>query len=155
MTILNPTRNMILKLTDLMQIAVQVPTRKLLITGLYSAFTTFWVSKLAPTAAGDQGRQSYVTSAKRPDRLWGSNSLLLNEHQGSFKRVKLPGSTGRDSAVGIATRYGPGIESRRGRDFPHPSRPTLGPTQPPVQWEPGLSPGVKPPGRGADHPPPI
>ena len=35
-------------------------------------------------------------------------------------------SGGRDSSVGIATRYGldgPGIESRWGRDFPHPSRP--------------------------------
>ena len=32
---------------------------------------------------------------------------------------------GRDSSVGIATRYGldrPGIESRWGRDFPHPSQ---------------------------------
>ena len=50
----------------------------------------------------------------------------------------------RDSAVGIATRYGldgPGIESRWGGDFPHPPRPALGPTQPPVQWVPGLSRG--------------
>jgi hypothetical protein len=51
---------------------------------------------------------------------------------------------GRDSSVGTATRYGlggPGIESQLGRDFPHLSRPTLVPTQPPIQWVPGLPQG--------------
>jgi hypothetical protein len=64
--------------------------------------------------------------------------------------------SGPGSSVGIAIDYrldGPGIESRWGRDFSHTSRPALGPTQPPVQWIPGLSRGVKRPGRGADHPP--
>jgi hypothetical protein len=53
--------------------------------------------------------------------------------------------SGPSSSVGIATGYGldgPGIESRwEGGDFPHLSRLTLGLTQPPVQWVPGLSGG--------------
>jgi hypothetical protein len=53
---------------------------------------------------------------------------------------------GPSSAVGIATAYGldgPEIESRWRRDFPHLSRPALRAIQPPVQWVPGLSPGVR------------
>ena len=45
-------------------------------------------------------------------------------------------SRGPGSSVGIATDYGLdglGIESRWRRDFPHLSRPALGPYLPPVQ----------------------
>jgi hypothetical protein len=50
-----------------------------------------------------------------------------------------------------------GFESRQGLGiilFTTASRPTLGPTQPPIQWVPGaLSLGVKVSGREADHSP--
>ena len=49
---------------------------------------------------------------------------------------------GQGSVVVIATANRldiPGIEFRRGGDFPHQSRPTLRPTQPPVKWVLGLS----------------
>ena len=63
---------------------------------------------------------------------------------------------GWDSPVGTATRYwldGPGIEFPWGRDFPQSSGPAPGPTQPPMQWVPSLSRGVKLPRRSFDHPP--
>ena len=56
------------------------------------------------------------------------------------------------SSVGIATGYGwtvRGSNPGGGRDFPH-----LGPTQPPVQWVPGLSRGKEWPRRDADPSPP-
>ena len=54
-----------------------------------------------------------------------------------FLALYLSNTLDRNSVVGAATRYGlngPRIESRCGRDFSHPSRPALGPTQPPVRW---------------------
>jgi len=62
---------------------------------------------------------------------------------------------GRNSAVGIATRYGlngPGIESRWGERFYAPVQ--TGPGAHPASYTmgPGSSPGVKRPWRLVDHP---
>ena len=57
--------------------------------------------------------------------------MILKFHEVYFKL------SGPGSSVGIATAYGLdglGIESRWGQDFPHLSRPTLGPTHQSVQW---------------------
>ena len=60
----------------------------------------------------------------------------------------------RYNVVGIATRYGlDGLyfEPRWGRDFPHPSRPTLGPNPASCTMGTGSFPGVKRPGRGVGN----
>jgi len=67
-----------------------------------------------------------------------------------FNKTDCLCSVVRDSSVDVTTHYrfeGPGIESRRMRYFPHPSRPALESTHPPVQLVPGQS-RVKRQGRG-------
>jgi hypothetical protein len=65
--------------------------------------------------------------------------------------------TGRDSSVGIATRYGldgPGIESRWGARFSAPVQTGPGAHTASYTVGTGSCPGAKRPGRGVDHPPP-
>ena len=95
-----------------------------------------------------------ILSPKSRSRAYNSPPLVpilsqMNPVNTSTPYLRHPCNTGgRDSSVGIATRYGidgPGIESRWRRDFPNPSKPTLGPTM-----GTGSFSGVNRPGRGAD-----
>jgi hypothetical protein len=49
---------------------------------------------------------------------------------------------------------GPGIESPKGRDLPHPFKPALGHTQPPVNGYRVIPGGKERPGRDIDYRPP-
>ena len=77
-----------------------------------------------------------LTINPEEENIYTSHPLLQNNNRArrnSRNQVILDGPS---SSVGTATGYGldgPGIESRWGRDFPHLSRPAMGPTQPPVQ----------------------
>jgi hypothetical protein len=86
------------------------------------------------------GRTDILTDMTE-DALFGTTRLGLKIIHLTCVQFEL---VDRDSTVGIATCYGldgSGTESRWGGDFLYPSIPALGPTQPPIQWVPGLCPG--------------
>jgi len=84
-------------------------------------FLQRYVEHSSPPNAEDKTEWSYT--ATPPPRAF---TTCTGQHEG------------RDNAVGIATRYGDRIPVG-GEIFPHSSRPDLVPTQPPIQWVPGLS----------------
>ena len=94
------------------------------------------------------GKSSMYTRNNNGPKIEPCNTpyfILVNFETVRIKvRVNVLNSliSGRDSSVGMANRYGldgPGIESRWGREFLHPSRPPLGPSQAPIQRVPCLS----------------
>jgi hypothetical protein len=88
----------------------------------------------------------------------GIRFLTRPVHSEWLYRLSPPGSLFLIECVNGITDYGldgPGPNPGFDEIF-RPSRPAMGPTQPPVQWVPRLSSGGKVrPGRAADHSPPF
>jgi hypothetical protein len=104
---------------------------------------------------------THVTLSSRQTNFTKSNISFTDIHVthtlSYFLLILSSTYSGPGSSVGIATDYGldgSGIESRWGRDFSHTSRPALGQTLFSCTTGTGSFPGVKRPGRGADHPHP-
>jgi len=79
----------------------------------------------------------------------------LQTYVTDYLRNLMPHSVGRDSSVGIATRYGLyglGSNPGGGEIFRPPSRPALGAHPASYTVGTGSFPGVKRPGRGVYHP---
>jgi hypothetical protein len=87
------------------------------------------------------------------------NLFRCHAHWGSRPEIFFPTEPLRDSAVGRATGRRRGRSTSPGRVknflFSTSSRPALRSTKLPIQWVPGaVFPGLKRPGREADHSPP-
>ena len=90
-----------------------------------------------------QKRRYDVSTKRNSSGQSATSSRRLLSYPTEDNNLALLLHCGSGSSVDIVTDYGldgPGIESRWRRDFPHLSRPALGPTQLPVQWS---FPGVK------------
>ena len=122
---------------------------------IFPSFSDPFQSQLLPKARNRQTNKQqsnkYVTKLiywKQVGNLTRRKNCLFTQKVLKYTYV-IHSTIGWDSSVGIATRYmlvGPGIESRWRRDFLHPSRPTLGPNFPLLQWVPAYSGGES--GRG-------
>jgi len=79
-------------------------------------------------------KSKYTNTLKEREALM---SVEYKENRLKTRHISLTQwISGPGSVVSIGTGYGLdglGIESRKRQDFPHLSRPALGPTQPPVQ----------------------
>jgi len=94
-----------------------------------------------------------------PTTINYAHVILVAVHEVHSTRITFGTVTCVDqhSIIGIATWYSldsPKFESWWGWEYLHLSRPVLGPTQPAVQWVPGLLPRPRQLGHGVDHPPP-
>jgi hypothetical protein len=86
--------------------------------------------------------------------LWGCGSSLRYHSLGHIQHDHDQCACGHLHVTRWKRSDGSGTEFRWGRDFPHPSRPALGPTQPLYDGHRVSFPGIKRPRGVVNHPPP-
>ena len=125
-------------------------------TTKYSCIIRKWTKKIIRNSWDPSIRKITLQVVWADCKIWTWTLATDTQIQDAHIFRRSTSVRGPGSSVGIVIGYeldGLGIESRWGRDFPHLSRPALGPTQPPVQWVLGLSRGKERPGRDADPSP--
>jgi hypothetical protein len=126
----------------------KVTHNKLVVPQIFKKFPVFYETRKFITALTSARHPSLFNSKSTPSTLSQSSEINLN--------IILPSTKGRDSAVGIATRYGmdgPGIESQGRARFSAPVQTGPWAHPPSCTMGNGSFPGVKRPGCGVDHPP--
>jgi hypothetical protein len=125
------------------ELSLELRLQQLVLLGALCCITRLHISR-DTNLNNSCGRNRFVRnrgSKSVPSNTY-RHSRLSEVHRQSgirYSMVLQPNGPGQLSRYSDLLRVGgQGIESRWGRDFPHQSRPALGPTQPPIHWVPGL-----------------
>jgi hypothetical protein len=123
---------------NLSRLVTTLPCVKVLRTNMFLLILLYFVNKRS------KNHSVYSISHSNVCRTSSWRIFKKNGITYVCKLTMLLHLSGQDSSISVATCYGldgPGIDSQWRQDFLYPSRPALGPIQPPIKWVLCLSQG--------------